>query len=984
MSRLENNENWCVYMNLSNSLFLRQSYIDAWTDYRRSLAQSDFPKWDYIILTASNEAQAEAYRQQLDARRKKKMLPHGTTYAVLPDPEGKRVGSGGATLNVLRYIREHEMSFQGKRMLCIHSGGDSKRVPQYSACGKLFSPVPRELPNGKRSTLFDEFLIGMSGVPSRIREGMLVLSGDVLLLFNPLQIDVPSSGAAAISFKEDVQVGKDHGVFYMDEIGNVGEFLHKQTVETLTKRGAVNERGKVDIDTGAVLFSTDLLETLYSLADTPDKFAFIVNERVRLSFYGDFLYPLASEATLEQFYREKPEGSLTSELRNCRTMLWEALSPYRMRLLRLSPAAFIHFGTTKELRSLMTREVEHYTFLDWRKNISGSRNGNYAVNNAVIDGAATIGDDCYLEDSYISGSSRIGAGSVLSHVTVKDQNIPSEIVLHGLKLRDGKFVTRLYAVEDNPKERIFLGKPLERMGGWNSLWEAELYPVCGTIEESVDAALNLYEITHGRGDYSAWERAERMSLNTSFNAADTAAILEWETHLRKTVKVENFLRIIRCNGTVSEAVGVFRNATLNAYQLRLIEEKLTQAASAVRMRTYYALGKVLENESRGEVYIRKAFQEIRNMVLSAGVRERFEDNRRRREEVTVRLPLRVNWGGGWSDTPPYCNEHGGTVLNAAILLNGKYPVEVCVKHLERPVILLESTDTGARDEFTDVGALQGCANPFDSFALHKAALLACGIVPREGGDLVQLLNRCGGLYLSTQVHGVPKGSGLGTSSILAGACVKALYEYFSIPYTGEELYDRVMCMEQMMSTGGGWQDQVGGMAPGIKMITSQPGAQQKLSIRPVELSKATHAELNERFALIYTGQRRLARNLLRDVIGRYIGGEVKTTGALEEIQRVAALMVFELERGNIDGFAALLNRHWELSQQIDEGTTNTCIDQIFLAVEDLIDGKMICGAGGGGFLQVILKKGISKKQLQERLREIFQDSGVDCWDCTLV
>ena len=326
----------------------------------------------------------------------------------------------------------------------------------------------------------------------------------------------------------------------------------------------------------------------------------------------------------------------------------------------------------------------------------------------------------------------------------------------------------------------------------------------------------------------------------------------------------------------------------------------------------------------------------------------------------------------------------GVTRNAAILLNGKYPVEVCVKHLERPVILLESTDTGARDEFTDVGALQDCANPFDSFALHKAALLACGIVPREGGDRVQLLNRCGGLYLSTQVHGVPKGSGLGTSSILAGACVKALYEYFSIPYTGEELYDRVMCMEQMMSTGGGWQDQVGGMAPGIKMITSQPGAQQKLSIRPVELSKATHAELNERFALIYTGQRRLARNLLRDVIGRYIGGEVKTTGALEEIQRVAALMVFELERGNIDGFAALLNRHWELSQQIDEGTTNTCIDQIFLAVEDLIDGKMICGAGGGGFLQVILKKGISKKQLQERLREIFQDSGVDCWDCTLV
>ena len=246
-------------MGNSYSLFLRQSYLDAWEDYRRSLHRADFPVWDYIILTASNEAQANAYRQQIAIRRAKNLLPERTHYAVLPDPDGLRVGSGGATLNALRYVCTQEGTFAGKRILCIHSGGDSKRVPQYSACGKLFSPVPRELPNGRRSTLFDEFIIGMSGVPSRIRDGMLVLSGDVLLLFNPLQIDAPASGAAAISFKEDVETGKNHGVFQMDEQGNVGEFLHKQTVETLTSRGAVNAQGKVDIDTGAVLFSAVFL-----------------------------------------------------------------------------------------------------------------------------------------------------------------------------------------------------------------------------------------------------------------------------------------------------------------------------------------------------------------------------------------------------------------------------------------------------------------------------------------------------------------------------------------------------------------------------------------------------------------------------------------------------------------------------------------------------------------------------------------------------
>lgn len=173
------------------------------------------------------------------------------------------VGSGGATFNVLRYIAEQEPSadpaglFKGRRILVIHSGGDSKRVPQYSACGKLFSPVPRQLPNGYASTLFDEFVIGMSGVPSRIPEGMLVLSGDVLLLFNPLQIDFNYHGAAAISMKEHVQTGKEHGVFLNDGNDYVGQFLHKQSEERLRELGAVNSQDNVDLDTGAVIMDTE-------------------------------------------------------------------------------------------------------------------------------------------------------------------------------------------------------------------------------------------------------------------------------------------------------------------------------------------------------------------------------------------------------------------------------------------------------------------------------------------------------------------------------------------------------------------------------------------------------------------------------------------------------------------------------------------------------------------------------------------------------
>ena len=967
------------------SLFMRQSYLDAWEDFNRSLVREDFPRWDYVVLTASNEAQAEAFRLQLEARREKGMLPKRTVFAVLPDPDGLRVGSGGATLNVLKYIREREPSFRAKRVLCIHSGGDSKRVPQYSACGKLFSPVPRELPNGARSTLFDEFMIGMSGVPSRISEGMLVLSGDVLLLFNPLQIDAPSSGAAAISFKEDVETGKDHGVFHMDETGDVGEFLHKQPVETLRAYGAVNEQGKVDIDTGAVLLGADLLAALYSLVDTPEKFAAFVNDRARLSFYGDFLYPLASRSTLEQFYLEKPEGEFTPELRACRTAVWDALHAFRMRLLRLSPAAFIHFGTTRELRALMTEDVKQYAFLDWKRCVLGRASERYALNNAVVEPGCEIGADCYLEDSYVLEQSRVGAGAVLSHVTVRDREVPADVALHGLRLCDGRFVVRVYGAGDNPKEAAFLGEPLARLGEWPSLWEAEIYPVCGTLEQAVDAALNLYALARGEGDRAAWETAERTSLRASFNAADTRFILDWEASLRETAQAEALLEIAAREGTAAEAAALFKDGAPSERQRRLIEEKAARAAPSARMRVWYDLGRILSGTSEGEDYMRRAFAEIRNIVLSGAA----ETARApapiapAKDEITVRLPLRVNWGGGWTDTPPYCNEKGGAVLNAAILLNHDYPVEVRVRRLDRPVVVLESADLNAYGEFDSIAALQDCHNPYDSFALHKAALIACGVIPREGGALEDVLAQTGGLYLSTFMRNVPKGSGLGTSSILAGACAKALYEYFAIPHTDGDLYDCVMCMEQIMSTGGGWQDQVGGMTPGVKFILSAPGAKQRLRVRHIELAPETKRELDERFALIYTGQRRLARNLLRDVVGRYIGGVAESLAALEEIQRVAAMMSFELERGNVDGFAALLNRHWDLSRAIDSGSTNTCIDQIFNAIDDLIDGRMICGAGGGGFLQVILKKNVTREQLSQRLHETFQDCGVDVWECEL-
>lgn len=811
-----------------NNLFLRQSYLDSWEDYERSLKKKSFIKWDYIILTASNKAQATAYRNQIENRLEKGLLPEETTYAVLPDPEGKRVGSGGATFQVMRYIAEQEPErenpFKNRRILVIHSGGDSKRVPQYSAIGKLFSPVPRELPDGRSSTLFDEFIVGMSGVPSRIQEGMLVLSGDVLLLFNPLQIDAQFDGAAAISIKEPVATGKNHGVFLNDGHDYVKCFLHKQTEERLREMGAVNKAGNVDLDTGAVLFGSALLQALFRLISTggkvdEEKFRQFCNEEARISFYGDFLYPLANDSTLEDFYKEAAEGQLNEALHECRTQIWNAIHHFSMKLLCLSPAEFIHFGTTRELRSLVTKDVQDYEFLDWKMQVNSAvQKEGFAAHNAYVGSRAKIGKEAYLENCYILGNSEVGDGTVLSHVRIMDRKIPKQIVMHGIELTGGKKVIRIYGVLDNPKgkypgEVSFLGTTLNQFMAQNEvtkeelwkgeetyLWFADLYPVCDDWEDALDMAEIIYKMAHGTAteeEISRWRKSERMSLYSSFNAADIEASCDQERFLENRILARCFIRKLEQGMYYADALKIFGKRGISKEIFKLLIEDAEEADFSLKIRIYHAVScymkktrtiyddlhyDALENDCFGTIQEAIYEEAEKKLPDSAGYRIV-------KDQVDIALPVRVNWGGGWTDTPPHCNEKGGVVLNAAMKLRGIYPVQITVKRLDELHVEFESKDIGVYTTVDSAAEIQDCHNPYDSFALHKAALIACGIIPvKEETDLQEILKRMGGgIYLSTQVYGVPKGSGLGTSSILSGACVKGIFEFLGQDRTDAEI-----------------------------------------------------------------------------------------------------------------------------------------------------------------------------------------------------
>ena len=150
--------------------------------------------WDVVLVTASSERQAALYRDEIERRRQTGMLPEETEFLVVPDPDDRRVGSGGATINALGVLGKDKEWWRDHRALLIHSGGDSRGLPQYSPVGKLFGVLPsRTQPRGT-TTVFDETMTLSAAWAEGVSSGLLVASGDVVLRFDASRRGMGSAG----------------------------------------------------------------------------------------------------------------------------------------------------------------------------------------------------------------------------------------------------------------------------------------------------------------------------------------------------------------------------------------------------------------------------------------------------------------------------------------------------------------------------------------------------------------------------------------------------------------------------------------------------------------------------------------------------------------------------------------------------------------------------------------------------------------------
>jgi fucokinase len=1025
-----------------SAAFLQQAHRNNWQQYLASLAPDGPRGWDLCVLTASDERQAAIYRRQLAVRREAGLLPPRTRFAVVADPDGRRIGSGGATLRVLTMLAEGAVPggeggeptplpgdlLAAGWVLIAHSGGDSRRLPHCSAIGKLFARIPHALPDGRASTLFDEFFISLSGLSFGLPPGVLVASGDVLLIFDHLQIQFHRPGAIGVAAAAPQETGTHHGVYVTGNGHTLAAYLHKPSLETLRRWDAVADDGTVSIDTGFVWFDAPTVRRMIDLA-RERAVAGDGGPSVGLNLYGDLLMPLAGSTTRKDYLADTSDGPATPAVRAAREVIWSRLRDVPFTVERLQPAVFLHFGTSQEYWALVTRSPDLARTCGWTSETASwtarPGTGRLALINAALQDEARLDSQArsaaaLIVDAHLAAPLSLrGAALIAGLHTAQPLALEPDVVLHQLPLAGGRFVTRVHGLHDNPKLSLddpaatFMNVPwaawLARAGIepetlWpgmppadRTLWNARLYPPAHEREASLALALPLQDPGAAPEGWRArWERAPRLSLSESFVQADGERILAASATVEDEVAARRFFAALQGEQPAAECRDLLGpGPAARARRAERVAAWLTRQTPISRLRGYKALHvatgqTVWEDRAFGALAaaIAEATEEDVGRARGSRARDCSAAQPALREDMSgarLEAAARIDFGGGWTDTPPYSIERGGTVLNGAITLRHAYPIVVEAERLSEPRLILCSRDIGAEIEPRTVGEVLAYANPADPFALLKAAVVLRGLVPADadpGRPLSEVLARGRGLRLGTQTS-IPRGSGLGTSSILAGAVLSCLARLQGHALDQARLFDEVLCLEQMMTTGGGWQDQVGGLTGGIKLITTAPGLPQQIRAEPLELADETRADLDRRLLLVYTGQQRLAKNLLRAVMARWMARDPEMVWILSEIARLAVEMRGALLGGDLDRFGELLGEHWTLNKRMDPGCTNPFIDRLFEVMGPYINGGKLAGAGGGGFAIVIARDEGIAQALSSTLGKVYARTQVGVWPCAV-
>ena len=328
--------------------------------------------------------------------------------------------------------------------------------------------------------------------------------------------------------------------------------------------------------------------------------------------------------------------------------------------------------------------------------------------------------------------------------------------------------------------------------------------------------------------------------------------------------------------------------------------------------------------------------------------------------VWGRSPVRIDIAGGWTDTPPYCLMEGGSVINLAIELNGQPPLQTYVKPSKDYHIVLRSIDLGAVEVVETTEQLMDFMHVGSPFSIPKAALVlagfgSSGLSGTSGSSLRSQLEAFGSGIELTLLSAIPAGSGLGTSSILAATVLGALNDFCGLGWDKNEVGHRTLMLEQMLTTGGGWQDQFGGVLGGVKLLQTGRGFEQNPQVRWLPNDLWTQPEYRPCHLLYYTGITRTAKQILAEIVRRMFLNDNAELRLLREMKEHTMEMYEALQQNDFQRMALLMRKTWQQNQALDSGTNPAAIAALTDLIDDLCLGYKLPGAGGGGYLYMIAK-----------------------------
>ena len=841
-------------------------------------------------------------------------------YFCTNDPVGHKLGSGGGTAWLLRQAYGASLNDNGKsgaeafgqwlgreKRILLHAGGQSRRLPSYAPSGKILTPVPVfRWERGQRLSqdllslqvpLYEQI---MEAAPDDIHT--MVVSGDVYIrATKPLQ-KIPDADVICYGLWLGPEIAKDHGVFVSsrEHPSSLECMLQKPSVETLN---ALLKDHFYLTDIGIWLFSDRAVELLMNRSTENGK-------TVEYDMYGEFGLALGTRPTV----------------------IDEEINKLKVVILPLPGGEFYHFGTSRELISSMVtiqnlvndqRRIMHH---------STKPHPSMFVQNAITDYRLTSENtNVWIENSHVGAHWILTHDHIITGVPENDFHVslsPGQCV-DVVPIGEHSWAVRCYHIDDK-----FAG----------AAQQEKRFPVVDSVEKIGKCIIQSPPPTGGVGE----EVGSYLSAEDISNRANIYRLVEQRRMFRKKnwpMLAENWQHSVFYQLDLEDAARDYREMGLQL-PAELPEDAplLTRIHDAMFRNDSARAFSLLQKGLTRQVLTEK--QSPRMSVYSDQI-------------VWSRSPVRIDIAGGWTDTPPYCLMEGGTVVNLAIELNGQPPLQAYVRPAKDYHIILRSIDLGAMEKITTYEELSDFRQVGSPFSIPKAALALAGFHPDFSAErfssLKQQLEAFGCGIELTLLSAIPAGSGLGTSSVLAATVLGALNDFCGLAWDKNEIGHRTLVLEQLLTTGGGWQDQFGGILQGVKLLQTEPGFGQNPTVRWLPNDLYTQPEYQACHLLYYTGITRTAKKILAEIVSRMFLNQHDELRLLRAMRNHTMDMYEAIQRADFRQMGLLVRHTWQQNQLIDSGTNPAEVEAITRQIDDLCLGYKLGGAGGGGYLYMVAK-----------------------------